>query len=132
MAAQSAKEKPHKKSHDAGIFANRKAADGEWGKTFIVAWIGGSANRIRKTAECGGTSSTRKGATPHLRKWQRKAHKKSHGAGIFANRKAADGEWGKKFIVAWTGGGAKRIRKTSESGSASSIRKGAIPRLRKW
>ena len=101
MAAQSAKEKPHRKSHGAGIFASGKATDDEWGKKFIVVWTGGSAKRIRKTAEngsanrerktaengnanrirksrigktaeSGGTSSTRKGATLRSRKWQHK------------------------------------------------------------
>ena len=89
-------------------------------------------SRIRKTAANGGTSRIRKGATPRSRKWQRKPHKKSHGAGIFASGKATDGEWEKKFIVVWIGGGAKRIRKTAVNGSASSIRKDGTPRSLKW
>ena len=70
-------------------------------------------SRIRKISENGGTSRIRKSATPRLRKWQSKPHKKSHGAGIFASGKATDGEWGKKFIVVWTGGSASRERKAA-------------------
>ena len=62
MAAQTAKEKPHRKSHGAGIFASRKAADGERGKTFIVVWIGGGAKRIRKISENGGIKCERRAA----------------------------------------------------------------------
>ena len=102
MAMQAAQEKAHRKSHGAGIFASRKAADGEWGKKFIVVWTAGGAKRIGKTAANGSANRIGKGGTPRSRKWQRKPHKKS------------------------------RVGKISESGGTSSTRKGAALRFCKW